>query len=124
MLIVDDDVAHQMVIRRLGERAGYATTVVSSASAALAALENRSFSIVTLDLDLGESNGVDLLQQVHRHCPQAYIVLISGAVDMTRRAVMKTAQRLQLKALDIPKPVNLTVLRDLFSVIARDDKRM
>lgn len=101
VLIIDDHAVIRAALRMfLDSQPG--VTVVGEGSGpedalAIAILEHPD--IILLDLDLGSSNGLDLLPQLHIAAPEAHVVVLTGVrdVDMHRRAVRLGAMGLVLK---------------------------
>ncbi|MCR9243328.1 MAG: sigma-54 dependent transcriptional regulator [Rhodobiaceae bacterium] len=78
ILIVEDTLSLATVyIERLAS-AGYACDHVETASDAISALSERSFSLVLLDLQLPDSNGMTVLEHVKRHNIDAAVVIITA----------------------------------------------
>ena len=80
LLVVDDDVVQQSVIGKIGAKLGYDTLIAPSFASASAVLSERAFDVVTLDLSLGEHDGVELLWLLsERGLHRIPVVIISGA---------------------------------------------
>jgi DNA-binding NtrC family response regulator len=78
ILIVEDTLSLATVyVERLAS-AGYACDHVETASDAISALSERSFSLVLLDLQLPDSNGMTVLEHVKRHNIDAAVVIITA----------------------------------------------
>jgi len=101
VLIIDDHALICAALRMfLDSQAG--VTVVGEGSGpenaiAIAILEHPD--IILLDLDLGESNGLDLLPQLHIAAPKGHVIVLTGVrdTDMHRRAVRLGAMGLVRK---------------------------
>jgi len=101
VLIIDDHAVIRAALRMfLDNQPG--VTVVGEGSGpedaiAMAILEHPD--IILLDLDLGESNGLDLLPQLHIASPKAHVIVLTGVrdTDMHRRAIRLGAMGLVRK---------------------------
>ena len=111
LLVIDDDPVHRMIIARLGTQAGMHVESAASATEARKKLSENKFRCVTLDLNLGEEEGASVLQAMADSIPAPKVLLISGADDQARRLAISMGRRLMLDLTDIPKPIDLKVLR-------------
>ena len=88
MLVVEDDTDVAALLRAILEDAGYAVAVADSCAQALGYVEGgASFSGATLDLNLPDGNGLELLEQLHaipatRDLP---VVVVSSYCEENRR---------------------------------------
>lgn len=111
MLVVDDDAVHRMIITRLGSKAGMLVETAGSVDEALLSLSGLAYKCITLDLNLGEEQGITLLQEISRRVPGATVFLISGADAPLRRMAINAGRQLSLEVIDVPKPIDLRKLR-------------
>ncbi len=77
ILIVDDDPAILRALSTLLEPYGKIKTA-SNVSKALAILESNSFGVVVTDYDLGDGNGIDLLESVRSKNPELPVIMITA----------------------------------------------
>jgi DNA-binding NarL/FixJ family response regulator len=101
ILIIDDHILVRTCLRMLLEsRQGMAVVGEASdpAEAVVAATRERP-DIILLDLDLGATNGLDLLPELRRAAPEARVIVLTGVrdPDIHRRAVRLGAMGLVLK---------------------------
>jgi EAL domain-containing protein (putative c-di-GMP-specific phosphodiesterase class I) len=122
LLVVDDDLLQRTIIGKIGSKLGFETVVVPSFEEAAGLLQSRSFDAMTLDLSLGEHDGVELLRLIADHGLNAMpIVIISGCEERVLNSTRRVAQGLALKVADcLPKPLNLERLREALSLPRRD----
>ena len=59
VLVAEDNMVNQTLARRLLEKRGYTVSVVGDGRAALAALENESFDIVLMDVQMPVMDGFE-----------------------------------------------------------------
>ncbi len=112
LLIVDDEAAHTRALCDTLQLEGYATTGVTSASAALAAMRGKAFDLLLTDLMMPEMDGIALLRAAQEIDPD-----VAGVV-MTGHGTIDTAVKaMQAGACDyIVKPFRMN---QLLPVIAR-----
>ena len=111
MLVIDDDAVHRMIITRLGSKASMLVEAAGSIDDALTCLSGLAYKCITLDLQLGEEQGITLLQEISRRAPGATVFLISGADAPVRKMALNAGRQLDLNIVDVPKPIDLRKLR-------------
>lgn len=116
ILVVDDE----MVVRRvLGDalaQAGHRVRTAASGEGALEALAREPADLVLLDLQLGDADGVEVMQAVRERWPQTQIIILTAHGSMTSAiaAVRNDAADYLLK------PIGVDALRArVAEVIAR-----
>ena len=85
-LIVEDDAKIRRVLRNLLEDDGFAVIEAEDATGALDMIANQSPSLVTLDIQLGRDNGVDVLRDI-RKISRVPVIMITGKDDVIDRVV-------------------------------------
>src|SRR6266436_10053049 len=115
ILIVDDEQSIREACATVSEQCGMKAFAVASAEEALEVLEHSAIDIVLTDLKLQQSNGIELLKQVHDQHPEVAVVVltqygsIESAVEVTR-----------LGAVDyVTKPFRIEELRSRLERVAR-----
>jgi putative two-component system response regulator len=117
ILVVDDEVYIQEILKSTLENSGHECTAVGDAEAAIEALASRNFDIVLSDIRMPGKQGTELLQDIKRDHPEV-VVLIITAIDNTSTAIGS----MRMGAYDyIVKPFNLDQV--LISVNRALDKR-
>lgn len=107
ILVVDDDLAVQMTIRLLLERAGHSVAVAGDGHKGLAAFESGDFDLLFLDVFMPGMDGLETMRQVHRQRPTIPIIVISGRPPVADAATEpdSLAASIKLGAISIlPKP--------------------
>jgi DNA-binding NtrC family response regulator len=100
ILVVDDEPAIGVAIRRLLQRGGHDVDVTSSGEDALARLAARRYELVITDLNLGSMSGMEVLRAAKERSPATAVVMIT-AYGSEQRAV----EAMKLGAVDyLPKP--------------------
>jgi response regulator RpfG family c-di-GMP phosphodiesterase len=103
ILVVDDEVYIQEILKSTLEDAGYECTTVSDAEAALAALSSRNFDLALTDIRMPGKQGTELLQDIKSAYPDVVVIMIT-AIDNANTAI----ENMRLGAYDyIIKPFNL-----------------
>ena len=99
ILIVDDDVDLSFIISDMLESYGYVVTCVETSEEAFAALEEKSFHLILLDIMLPGLNGLEVLRRLNKENPTPVILLTA------RDAVMDKVSGLDAGAVDyVTKP--------------------
>ena len=103
ILVVDDSAVIRRYLVKLFEQNGYEVETVKNGREALQKLQEGYFSLVTLDYEMPELNGIETLKEIMRCCPTR-VVMISS---FTTESADITFEALDLGALDyVPKPTN------------------
>lgn len=118
LLVVDDDLVQRTIIGKIGAKFGYHTVIASTFEIASELLQRDAFDIMTLDLSLGEHDGVELLRLVADCKLYAMpIVIISGCDERILNSTKRVAEGLKLSVTRcLNKPLNLDNLRDALSL--------
>ena len=122
LLVVDDDLLQRTVIGKIGSKLGFQIVAVSSFEEASGLLRSESFDGMTLDLSLGEHDGVELLRLIADCRLNALpIVIISGCEERILNSTRRVAEGLALTVADcLPKPLDLKRLREALCLPRRD----
>jgi len=78
ILIVDDDIAVQAVIRLLLERDGHDVQVASDGLKGLKTFETGDFDLLIVDIFMPGMDGLETMRLVHQQRPDIPIIVISG----------------------------------------------
>jgi DNA-binding response OmpR family regulator len=112
LLVVDDDLIQRRIIARFGAQTGFLVDEATSFEEAQAALGRARYGCVTLDLSLGEHDGVYLLRTIAENNAAARVVVVSGASESIAESTLAVARQLGLDAASINKPLKIAALRD------------
>lgn len=128
LLVVDDDLVQRTIIGKIGAKLGYDTISASSFEVAARLLQEEQFDVMTLDLSLGEHDGVELLRIVaNRELKSMSVVVISGCDGRIVNSTRRVAEGLEIPlTASLSKPLNLDQLRDalLMPVKGRAEARV
>ncbi|MCX8226773.1 MAG: response regulator [Sulfitobacter sp.] len=86
ILVVDDDPKIRSLLRHVLEDDGFAVTEAETAAQIIQAIEELSISLITLDINLGSENGVDVARQI-RLISEVPIIMVTGKEDVIDRVV-------------------------------------
>ena len=78
ILVVDDDVAVQMTVRLLLERAGHSVVTAGDGRKGLALCQTGDFDLLFLDIFMPGMDGFETMRMVRQQRPQIPIIVISG----------------------------------------------
>lgn len=109
VLLVDDDEAVSVTLCALLEEEGIAVDSARSLAQARACLEgDADYSLVLLDMNLGDGSGLDLLPGLRARLPEARVLAIGASMEATSGLFDAIAQKEHAfsAALDLlgPKP--------------------
>jgi EAL domain-containing protein (putative c-di-GMP-specific phosphodiesterase class I) len=114
-LIIDDDKAQGLIIASIASRNGYQVTNVQSFDAAAAALDSEPFQCITIDLSLGDRDGIEVLRLAAGLAGAPRIIFISGCDDRILDAAVRMAETIGITdARSLHKPFRPAELRGLF----------
>ncbi len=111
ILLIDDDIQSNKLLRIALERAGYSVTNTFCGETAKEILAHNSFTIVITDLILPDISGLEILKHLQDKAPHTTVILITGyASAETAVEAMKNG------AFDyITKPINIDKLKLIVS---------
>lgn len=116
ILLVEDNQALAMVLRRVVTARGYPCAVAHSLGKALEALEMNTFDVVVTDLHLGAESGVRVLEAASKLVPKARRVLMSGSSGPRETS--------SLAHVTLQKPVAAETLMESIDPAAGDATRL
>ena len=119
ILVVDDDAQIRRMLRRSFESEGYRVSEAADAEAVRREMDGGAFDLVTLDLNLGSSDGLVVARDI-RQKSNVPIIMITGKGDVIDRIV-----GLEIGADDyLAKPFHLReVLARVRSVLRRHEAK-
>jgi DNA-binding NtrC family response regulator len=94
ILVIDDEMEIREGLELLLSSEGYQVASAETGGAGLAALEEKPFDLLLLDVSLPDKNGIEVLKEIRRRDPYLSIILITayGSIDMARAAFKSGAQ--------------------------------
>jgi len=115
LLVIDDDPVQRTILCKVGNKAGHAVTAVATVEEAIREIERQHFDCIVLDLMLNGQNGMLMLGEIAKSNSDALLIIISGASEAVREETIALATHNHLDVVDLPKPVDLAVLRTLLT---------
>ncbi len=111
ILIVDDESVVRHSLKKFCEQEGYEVVTASSGVKALKSLEEMNPEIILLDINLPDTNGLELLKTIKEVKPEKAVIMITGHSD-----VGGAIEAMKLGALDyFEKPLDLEKLKNVLS---------
>jgi two-component system KDP operon response regulator KdpE len=103
ILVVDDEAVVRRVLGDALAQAGHAVRTAGSGEAALAALKEEPADLVLLDLQLGDADGVEVMQAIRERWPQTQIIILTahGSMSSAIAAVRNEAADYLLKPIGV-----------------------
>ncbi len=78
ILVVDDEPAVRMMLEAALRSHGYRVQSVGSGTEARDAIDEQEFDVILLDLRLGDSDGIDILQETKQRWPATEVILLTA----------------------------------------------
>ena len=86
ILVVDDEAPTRELLSLYFKKRGYDVTTASTAADAMRVVKEIPLQLVILDLNLGDDDGLDLLQPIQQAHPKIPIIIFSG-IDMDEKSL-------------------------------------
>lgn len=117
VLVIDDDETFNMVLSRALMRRGFRVTSAPTASDALALAKQTVPDAAVLDLNLGDSSGLALIQPLLSIAPNCSIIVLTGYAS-----IATAVEAIKLGAVQyLAKPVEVDAVVAAFSEHAGED---
>jgi CheY-like chemotaxis protein len=118
LLAIDDHRDSADLVARVAGKCGYDTRVLSNQAELSALLRNWAPDVITLDLCMPDADGIRLLSDLESIGFNGVLIIISGQEDWLRKSAGRLATLRGLKVVDdLPKPIELSKLRDLLTAL-------
>ncbi|MGH9722175.1 MAG: response regulator [Bryobacteraceae bacterium] len=78
ILVVDDDAQIRKMFRKILESVGYFVNEARTGREAMWAVEDRFFDLVTLDLELPDADGFEVIRCIRAELPDIKMLVVSG----------------------------------------------
>ena len=103
VLVVDDEENFLVLLQWFLSQRGYEVVTASSADAALEQLSGRRFDIALIDVRLGTSDGLALLEEMTKSLPRPNVFMMTAypTVSSIKQAFDKGASRYLTKPVDL-----------------------
>ena len=109
VLIVDDDELVGWALERALSSRHFSVEVVHTLADARASFRRAAPEIVVLDIHLPDGDGLDLLEELHRHSPGTRVMVLSSdaTADRRRQADERGAWRFVEKPFEVGQVTDL-----------------
>lgn len=109
LLLIEDDPAISMSLRRVLSDEGYEVTVEAKGDSGLSTARQGTFDAVITDMKLPGLNGLELVRQLHESHPLLPIILVTahGTTETAIEATKSGAYEYLLKPFEIPELIEL-----------------
>ena len=95
VLVVDDEITICNLLSRYFQgQGGFQVTTATTATAALDLCDRTAFDLVILDIELGEDDGLELLEKIKSAHPNLRVIILTGlgfAEELIEEALKKKA---------------------------------
>jgi DNA-binding NtrC family response regulator len=119
LLVVDDDSDAAGLMLRVATRCGYDAVSVLEASTLDSVLRNMQPDVLTLDLCMPHTDGIETLSHLQALGFRGHLIIISGQDDWLRKQARDLALGRGLNVADeMGKPLDLNALRSLLTRLA------
>jgi CheY-like chemotaxis protein len=108
ILVIDDEVAVNNNIRKILGKTGYGVEQATTKAEALAKIKDNTYALILLDLKIPGVQGLELLQHINDHQPNAKVIMITGyaSVETAKEAARMGAVEY------LPKPFTPNEIRE------------
>ncbi len=108
VLIIDDEQEFTQALAERMTNRGMTVSTSSSAIEGLQSVEEHSFDVVVLDLQMPEMDGIETLKILKKKNPELQVILLTG-----HATVEKGIEAMKLGAMDLlEKPADMTTLTE------------
>lgn len=99
ILVVDDESSLRLTLSLLLQKGGYSVITASDGREALSRLQDRSYDLMFMDLNMPGMSGIDLLVEVHRQKPKLPVLILTahGTLETAIQAVRLGARDYLIK---------------------------
>ena len=121
LLVIDDEPAITMLIRRIAEGCGYHVVTTSDRAEFQQCLETDPPDVICLDLGMPQFDGIELLGFLADRKCTCPLLIVSGFDLRVISTSMRLAEARGLTvAATIPKPIDIAAFREVLAGLAVD----
>jgi len=119
ILIVDDDHRLRLSLSLVLQKGNYRVETAANAETALECLRLHDYGIMFLDLNMPGMNGIDLLNEVHKHYPHMPVLILTAHAELE-----SAIQAVRLGARDyLIKPIEpVLILAHVAEILAENEQ--
>lgn len=116
ILVIDDHHDSGELVRRVGEKAGFAVTVTTRADQFRDLCVSVAPQVICLDIVMPQEDGIELIRWLAQSGSKAAIYIITGHSPAYARAAVEIGRSQGLNIAGVlQKPVSLVSLRDMLA---------
>src|SRR5579875_3225530 len=124
LLAVDDSADSADLVARVASKCGYGVRSTSDPRSVRGLVMDWKPEVLTLDLCMPDSDGIDLLSTLEESGFDGLVVIISGQDGWFRKAAGRLAETRGIKVVDdLEKPVDIAALRRLLNRLREGNPR-
>lgn len=117
-LVIDDDAVFCRILKKSLDKLGYDVGMANDSSSAISQATNLLPNYIILDLNIGQENGVDLIEPLLKIVPQAKILMLTGYAS-----IATAVSAVKLGAYHyLPKPCGIDDILNAFDIQAAGSK--
>lgn len=114
ILIIDDETAIAMMLKKMVEKAGYEAKTAANGNDGLALFESFRPDLLITDIVMPEKEGLELIFELRRKNPELKIIAISGGGRFQYEGYLNSAKHLGANKV-FQKPLDLKELMSSIS---------
>ena len=123
VLVLEDELVEQMLMRDLLEDAGYRVYIAANLDSAITLMGTEAIDVIVSDYYLEKETGVDILERISRFYPEVPSIVVSGSSEQS--VVVEAINRAAIRGF-LAKPVQpellLRLLRSIFDAAAAHER--
>ena len=102
ILVIDDEDNLRLTLSMILRSGGYSASLAGTGAEAWALINSQPFQLVFLDINLPDSNGIDLLKRIRENYPDMPVLMLTGnaSLETSIQAIRQGARDYLLKPLD------------------------
>jgi len=81
VLVVDDEAVLRVLLERILEKEGYEVFTAESVQVALEILESTEIEVVISDINMPDTDGLELLNKIKKDYPNICVIMMTGYSD-------------------------------------------
>ncbi len=125
VLVVDDDIAHRIMLRTLIGGWGYEVSEADDGAVAIDRVKKQSFDLVLMDVRMVQVSGLEALAQIKLYNPAIPVIIMTAysSVDTAVKALKQGAHDYLTKPLDFDK-LKITIERAMEHTRLKEENRL
>ncbi len=120
IIIIDDDEAMRSMLHEAMSDLGHEIVETASSDDAMKAFRKDVTSLIITDIVMPDKNGIDLIMELKRECPEAKIIAMSGGGGIEGRFDYLAIAKLVGAGTVLKKPFTIKELRERVSHVLGD----